>query len=51
MAHFNLDNYVTVAERITQFWAQHPEGRIETRLEHVSADSRLCSLGSGLQKR
>jgi hypothetical protein len=50
MAHFNLDNYVTVAERITQFWAQHPEGRIETRLEHVSTDSRLFAVWAAVYK-
>ena len=50
MAHFNLDNYVTVAERITQFWAEHPNGRIETRLEHVSADSKLFAVWSAVYK-
>ena len=50
MASFNLDNYVTVAERITQFWAQHPNGRIETRLEHVSGDSRLFAVWSAVYK-
>jgi len=32
MAHFDLSNYATVAERITQFYADHPDGRIHTRL-------------------
>ena len=50
MAHFNLDNYVTVAERITQFWGQHPNGRIETRLEHVSTDSRLFAVWAAVYK-
>lgn len=50
MASFNLDNYVTVAERITQFWAQHPNGRIETRLEHVSGDSRLFAVWAAVYK-
>jgi len=30
---FNLDDYVPVQERITQFWTRFPEGRIET--EHI----------------
>jgi len=51
MAHFDLSNYVTVAERITQFWAQHPEGRIETRLEHVSTDSRLFAVWAAVYKK
>ena len=50
MAHFNLDNYVTVAERITKFWQDYPNGRIETRLEHVSADSRLFAVWSAVYK-
>ena len=50
MASFNLDNYVTVAERITQFWGQHPNGRIETRLEHVSGDSRLFAVWAAVYK-
>lgn len=33
MAHFNLDDYITVAERITKFWADYPQGRIYTKLE------------------
>ena len=37
MAHFNLDEYVTVAERITQFWGQHPTGRIYTKLEFTDS--------------
>ena len=50
MAHFNLDSYVTVAERITKFWQDYPNGRIETRLEHVSADSRLFAVWSAVYK-
>lgn len=30
MARFNLDEYVTVAERITRFWELYPEGAIRT---------------------
>jgi hypothetical protein len=29
---FNLDEYEPVEERLLKFWAEHPEGRIETRL-------------------
>ena len=29
---FNLQDYETVEERLTKFWKDHPEGRIETKL-------------------
>ena len=32
MARFDLDSYETVAERLVRFWADNPDGRIETRL-------------------
>jgi hypothetical protein len=35
---FNLDDYETVEERLTKFWKDHPEGRIETKLiEHTAS--------------
>ncbi len=35
---FNLDDYETVEERLTKFWKDHPEGRIETKLiEHTTS--------------
>lgn len=32
MAHFNLDDYETVEERLTKFWKDNPNGRIFTKL-------------------
>jgi hypothetical protein len=32
MAFFNLEDYVTVAERLERFWVEHPEGRITTHV-------------------
>lgn len=32
MAHFNLDDYETVEERLVKFWADNKEGRVFTRL-------------------
>lgn len=29
---FNLSDYETVEERLTKFWKEHPDGRIETEL-------------------
>lgn len=38
MAHFNLDDYETVEERLIKFWADNKEGRIFTRLiEHTAS--------------
>ena len=37
MAHFNLDDYETVEERIAKFWKDHPEGRIVTTMLEGSA--------------
>lgn len=36
MAHFNLDDYETVEERLTKFWKDNPDGRIETKLLEAS---------------
>lgn len=32
MAHFNLEDYETVEERLTKFWKDNPDGRILTKL-------------------
>ena len=29
---FNLEDYETVEERLTKFWKEHPDGRIDTTL-------------------
>jgi len=36
MPKFDLDNYETVADRITKFWQDYPTGRIATKMEHIS---------------
>jgi hypothetical protein len=38
VAHFNLDDYETVEERLIKYWKDHPEGRIITRLLEFSAN-------------
>jgi len=38
MPRFDVNNYVDVAERIEQFYAEHPEGRIVTDLVNVGWD-------------
>ena len=37
MAHFNLDDYETVEERLVKYWKDNPEGRVFTRLLESSA--------------
>lgn len=41
MARFNLENYETVADRLVKFWAEHPNGRIETRLVNGWAEGKM----------
>ena len=36
MAKFDLDSYIDVAERIEQFYAKYPNGRIITELLNVA---------------
>jgi hypothetical protein len=35
---FNLEDYETVEERLTKFWATYPDGRIETELIEATAN-------------
>ena len=37
MAHFNLEDYETVEERLIKFWKDHPQGRIITEVLEISA--------------
>lgn len=39
---FNIDDYRPVQERINEFYADHPEGRIVTRLESLPDDFKMC---------
>jgi hypothetical protein len=41
MAHFNLDNYETVEDRLVKFWHDHPDGRIATMMEDITADKSM----------
>lgn len=43
MARFNLDDYEPVESRIEKFWADHPEGRIITRLAERGADEFIVA--------
>jgi hypothetical protein len=37
VAHFNLDDYETVEERLVKYWKDNPDGRITTRLLESTA--------------
>lgn len=37
MAHFNLEDYETVEERLIKYWKDNPEGRVFTRLLESTA--------------
>lgn len=40
--NFNIEDYAPVQERITQFYRDHPDGRIVTRLESLPDDFGQC---------
>lgn len=40
MARFNADDYVSVQDRINQFWGDHPDGSIETAIATITPDHR-----------
>jgi hypothetical protein len=40
MARFNPDDYVSVQDRINQFWDEHPDGSIETAIATITPDHR-----------
>jgi hypothetical protein len=42
MPRFDLNDYVTVQERIVQFWKDHPDGAIRTQLESPSDGFNAC---------
>ena len=38
MGRFNLNDYEMVEDRLKVFWAEYPEGRIETNVVHITDD-------------
>ena len=44
MAKFNLDSYETVEERLKKFWADNPNGRIETNVVHITDDGTCVTI-------
>ena len=43
MAHFTLDDYETVEDRLIKYWNDNPEGRIQTTLLEYSASRFIVS--------
>ena len=43
MAHFNLDDYETVEDRLIKYWKDNPDGRIQTTLVEYSASRFIVS--------
>lgn len=48
---FNLQDYVTVQDRIRQFWADYPDGRIETAIMSDPTDFTTCRYIARAYKR
>ena len=44
MAKFNLDSYETVEDRLKKFWADNPNGRIETNVVHITDDGTCVTI-------
>lgn len=42
MARFNLNEYITVQERINLFWKEYPDGNIITALASAESDFKQC---------
>lgn len=40
MARFNLNDYVEVKDRLPLFFKDHPDGRIDTTIEHLDFSSK-----------
>ena len=44
MAKFNLNDYELVEDRLKKFWADCPNGRIETNVVHITDDGTCVSI-------
>lgn len=42
MAQFNLNDYITVQDRINRFWTEYPDGAIRTDLASDIVDFKTC---------
>ena len=44
MGRFNLNDYEMVEDRLKVFWAEYPEGRIETNVVHITDDGTCVTI-------
>ena len=44
MAKFDLNSYETVEERLKKFWADNPNGRIDTQVVHITDDGACVTI-------
>lgn len=44
MAKFNLNEYEMVEDRLKKFWADNPNGRIETNVVHITDDGTCVTI-------
>ena len=44
MGRFNLNDYEMVEDRLKVFWADYPEGRIETNVVHITEDGTCVTI-------
>ena len=44
MAKFNLDDYELVEDRLKKFWADYPEGRVDTSIVHITDDGSCVTI-------
>lgn len=47
---FNLNDYVTVDERIDRFWEKYPHGAIRTELLYANNDGSSCAIKASVYK-
>lgn len=50
MAKFNLNDYVTVQERINKFWTENPDGAIKTEIVSVTPDHKSIVIIANVYK-
>ena len=50
MAKFNLDDYELVEDRLKKFWADYPEGRVDTSIVHITDDGTCVTIKAEVYK-
>ena len=50
MAKFDINSYETVEDRLKKFWADNPNGRIQTYINTISQDGTMVVIGCDVYK-